>query len=93
MTTSDNTSNSSEIEKLNEIESNVSMRTDEEIEILIKQTEEKLQTLMGELKNRQRQGRHQDIDNLEEHLHNADTSFKSLKAFIAMALREIKRTD
>lgn len=88
MTTPENTDK--QIDTLNEIESNVSMKTNEEIELLIKETEETLQTLMNELKKRQNKGLHKDIDNLEEHMNNANTSFKSLKDFIAMVLKEIK---
>lgn len=78
------------IDVLNEIESNIAMKSNDEIEWLIKETEETLQALMNELKNRKNKGLHKDIDNLEEYLNNADTSFKSLKDFIAMALKEIK---
>lgn len=88
METPENTTE--QIDVLNKIESNVAMKSNDEIELLIKETEDTLQALMSELKRRQNDELHKDIDNLEEHLKNADTSFKSLKDFIAMALKEIR---
>lgn len=85
-----NENTNEQIDVLNEIESNVAMKSNEEIARLIKETEETLQALMGELKSRQNDGLHKDIDNLEAYLQDADTSFKSLKNFIAMALKEIR---
>lgn len=79
-----------QINSLNAIEHSVSMKTNEEIEILIEETEETLQVLMDELKKRRDKRLHKDIDNLDEHLKNADISFKSLKDFIAMALKEMR---
>lgn len=88
METPENTTE--QIDVLNKIESNVAMKSNDEIELLIKETEDTLQALMSELKRRQNDELHKDIDNLEEYLKNADTSFKSLKDFIAMALKEIR---
>lgn len=79
-----------QIDALNEIESNVAMKSNEEIEQLIGETEDTLQALMSELKKRQENKMHKDIDNLDEYLEQADTSFKSLKDFIVMALKEIR---
>lgn len=45
---------------------------------------------MQELKKRQEDGQHKNIDDLDVHLENADTSFKALRNFIAMALKEIR---
>lgn len=79
-----------QVDTLNEIEHNVSLKTDAEIELLIKETEETLQSLMTELKKRQEDVQHKDIDDLENHLEHADISFKAIKNFIAMALKEIR---
>lgn len=79
-----------QIDTLNEIESNVSVKSDAEIALLIEETEDTLAALMNELKRRQADAQHKDIDNLDDHLKNADTSFKALKEFIAMALKELR---
>lgn len=88
MTTPENTNK--HVDALNEIESNVGMKSIEEIELLIKETEETLSALMNELTRRQHDAQHKDIEYLEKHLENADTSFKALKNFIAMALKELR---
>lgn len=80
----------SQISTLDEIADNVAIKSDVEIERLILETEETLAALMSELKRRQVDQQHKDIDNLEEHLSNADTSFKALREFISMALKEIR---
>lgn len=76
---------------LNDIENAVSNMSTDELETLATETQETLDALMNELKKRQAEKQHSEIDNLEEHLQNADISFKSLKDFIAMALKEIRR--
>lgn len=81
------------ITALDQVAGGLHLRSDEEIEQLINETEEALQALMQELKNRQQSGQHKNIDHLEAHLENADTSFKALRNFIAMALKEIRGSD
>lgn len=83
-------STSKYISCLNDIENTVSAMSSDELETLASETQETLEALMGELNKRRAKKMHGDIDNLEEHLKSADTSFKSLKDFIAMALREIR---
>lgn len=78
------------ITALDQVADELHLRSDEEIEHLINETEEALQALMQELKKRQQSGQHKSIDYLEAHLENADTSFKALRNFIAMALKEIR---
>lgn len=80
----------SAIDALDKIADNAHLKTDEEIDRLIKETEETLTALMGELKRRQADTQHKDIDNLEDHLAQADVSFKALRNFIALALKEIR---
>lgn len=79
-----------DISALDKIAENVSLKSDAEIDQLISETEQTLHALMGELKKRQADQQHKDIDNLEEYLDEADTSFKALRKFIAMALKEIR---
>lgn len=88
MTIPDNTD--MQVDMLNDIEISVAGKTEEELELLVTETEETLQTLMNELKRRRHKALHKDVDNLDEYLEQADTSFKSLKNFIAMALKEIR---
>lgn len=92
MTNEMNPNTVEQISTLDEIADNVAIKSDAEIEHLITETEETLSALMNELKRRQEDKRHKDIDNLEEHLNNANTSFKALRDFIAMALKEIRHT-
>lgn len=78
------------ISALDKITENVGLKSDEEINRLISETEQTLHALIGELKKRHADMQHKDIDNLEEHLDEANTSFKALRKFIAMALKEIR---
>ncbi|WP_296403126.1 hypothetical protein [Psychrobacter sp.] len=79
-----------QIHILDDISENVSLKSNEDIDKLIKETEETLTSLMGELKRRQQDDMHKEIDHLEEYMEEADTSFKNLRKFIAMALAEIR---
>lgn len=85
-----NQSTANQINALDEIADNVAIKSDEEIGRLIQETEETLTALMNELKKRQESEMHKAIDNLDEHMANADTSFKALRDFIAMALHELR---
>lgn len=78
------------IKALDKISGSAHLKTDDEINHLIQETEETLNTLMAELKRRQEDAQHKDIDNLEDHLAQADVSFKALRNFIALALKEIR---
>lgn len=78
------------IDALDEVADSAHLRSDADIERLINETEETMQALMAELKKRQESAQHKNIDCLDEHLENADTSFKALRNFIAMALKEIR---
>lgn len=78
------------INTLDEISSSVELKSNEEIDRLIKETEETLSSLMGELKRRQEDEMHHEIENLDMYMEEADVSFKNLRKFIAMALAEIR---
>lgn len=84
-----NESTVNQIHALDEIADKVAIKSDAEIERLITETEETLSALMDELKRRQMDKQHKDIDNLEAHLHNAHINFKALREFMMMALKEI----
>lgn len=70
---------------------NLEVKTDKEIEELVKTTEKVLSALKKELRNRKEHVQHQGIDELESHLEQADTSFKALSHFIHMAISELKK--
>lgn len=85
-----NTSNKA-IKAMNKMVNSLHLQSDEDIETLVAKTETALKALMDELKRRQDDEQHRNIDYLDEHLENADTSFKSLRRFIAMAMNELKQ--
>lgn len=90
MTDARDKSTTEQISTLDSIAENVAIKSSEEINQLIKETEETLSALMEELKRRQQDNMHKEIDHLEEYMEEADTSFKNLRKFIAMALAEIR---
>ncbi|SUD91723.1 hypothetical protein [Psychrobacter phenylpyruvicus] len=79
-----------QINTLDKISSNVELKSNEEINRLITETEETLSALMGELKRRQEDKMHHEIENLDVYMQEADISFKNLRKFIAMALAELR---
>ncbi|WP_019672411.1 hypothetical protein [Psychrobacter lutiphocae] len=79
-----------QLNTLDDIAGNVAIKSNEEINKLIKETEETLAALMAELKRRQTDQMHDEIEHLDEYLEEADVSFKNLRKFIAMALAEIR---
>ncbi|WP_434353334.1 hypothetical protein VH441_09085 [Psychrobacter sp. HD31] len=83
----------SQINTLDEIADNVAIKSDDEINRLIEETEETLTALMDELKSRQANKMHNAIDNLDAHMTEADSSFKALRSFVNMALQELRKKD
>lgn len=90
MTTEINKSIVEQIKVLDNISDNVSLKSNEDIDELIKETQDTLSALMNELKRRQQDGIHKDIENLDVYMEEADTSFANLRKFIAMALKELR---
>ncbi len=76
---------------MNKMVKKIHLQSKEEVEALVAQTEMTLNALIAELKRRNEDEQHQDIENLEEHLREADTSFKNLRHFITMALEKINQ--
>lgn len=79
-----------EIDALDHIAEYASLRTNDEIHSLIQETEQTLNSLVSELRRRQLEAQHRDIDHLEEHLAHAESNFAALKNFVALALKEIR---
>ncbi|PIE25424.1 MAG: hypothetical protein CSA60_00520 [Neptuniibacter caesariensis] len=69
----------------------IHLQPKEEVEALVAQTEATLNALIAELKRRNEDEQHQSIENLDDHLKEADTSFKRLRHFITMALDQINK--
>ncbi|PIE40988.1 MAG: hypothetical protein CSA49_05665 [Gammaproteobacteria bacterium] len=76
---------------MNKMVKKIHLQSKEEVEALVAQTEATLNALIAELKRRNEDEQHQSIEDLDIHLQEADTSFKRLRHFIAMALDQINK--
>lgn len=90
MTTETDKSTVEQIKVLDNILENVSLKSNEDINALIKETQDTLSALMDELKRRQQDGLHKDIENLDVYMEEVDSSFANLRKFIEMALKELR---
>lgn len=90
MTTETDKSTVEQIKVLDNILENVSFKSNEDINALIKETQDTLSALMDELKRRQQDGLHKDIENLDVYMEEVDSSFANLRKFIEMALKELR---
>ncbi len=67
--------------------------SDTSIRKIIAETESTLSELKAELKRREEAAQHIQIQNLEEHMSEAEFSLKGIKNFIAFLIRECRSQD
>ncbi|MEL6479546.1 MAG: hypothetical protein AAFR17_19645, partial [Pseudomonadota bacterium] len=68
---------------------NLTAISTENLRKLIGSTEETLAELKDELDRREEQAQHDEIDNLEHHMQNAELSLQSIRDFFAMLVADL----